>query len=61
MTADITQTAIIALAVLGAAAYLGRTVWHTVSSARRAKAHGGCASGCGCSGSAVKSPRSPAH
>ena len=44
---DLSQTAIVALIVLGAAAYLGRTVWRAVSSARRAKA-GDCATGCGC-------------
>ena len=48
-TADLAQSAVVALIVLGAAAYLGRTVWGTLSSARRAKAGGGCATGCGCS------------
>ena len=50
MTApDLAQSLVVALIVLAAAAYLGRALWRTVSSARRAKAGGGCASGCGCS------------
>ena len=47
--ADLLQSAIVALLVLAAAAYLGRALWRTVSSARRAKAGGDCAAGCGCS------------
>ncbi len=48
-TADVVQGVIVALIVLAAAAYLGRTLWGTLSAARRAKAGGDCAAGCGCS------------
>lgn len=51
-TANLVQGVIVALVVLAAAAYLGRTLWGTVSAARRAKAGGDCASGCGCSATA---------
>ena len=46
---DLLQSAVVALIVLAAAAYLGRSLWRTVSSARRAKSTGDCATGCGCS------------
>ena len=61
-TADLSQGIVVALIVLAAAAYLGRALWSTMSSARRAKAGGDCASGCGCSaaqeagGSAARRP-----
>ena len=49
MTAgSLLQSAIVALVVLAAAAYLARALWRTVSSARRARAAGGCRTGCGC-------------
>ena len=39
-----TQTLIVALLVLAAAAFVGRLVWRAV----RPKAEPGCGSGCGC-------------
>ena len=55
--ADLLQSAVVALIVLAAAAYLGRSLWRTVSSARRAKSEGDCAAGCGCSTTTASSRR----
>ncbi len=42
------QTLVVALAVLGAAAYLARKTWLALAGIRRAKNAPGCGDGCGC-------------
>jgi hypothetical protein len=48
MSADLVQTAAAGSIVLGAALYVGRRWWKTVSAARAPKDGPGCGAGCGC-------------
>jgi hypothetical protein len=42
------QTLIVIAIVLGASVYLGRKVWQSLASVRKAKDTPGCGPGCGC-------------
>ena len=48
MSGALVQTLLVALLVLGAAAYLGRRAWRSVAAARRPAGGAACGSGCGC-------------
>ena len=47
MSGALVQTLLVALLVLGAAAYLGRRAWRAMAAARRPAGGAACGSGCG--------------
>ena len=56
MSGALVQTLLVALLVLGAAAYLGRRAWRAVAAARRPAGGAACGSGCGCGTDEASAP-----